>query len=184
VDVSSKHQAFPFDLAFHPERVDPTAWVAEGAIVRGDVTIAPLCTIWYGAILRGEIGPIMLRARTNVQDGAIIHAETDDPVFIGEDVTLGHGAVVHAARVGDRSLIAIRATVLTGAVIGEECIIGAGALVPPGKVIPPRSMVLGVPGKIVRQVTDEEVEGILATAAHHVHFADVLRAGALGIRRA
>jgi carbonic anhydrase/acetyltransferase-like protein (isoleucine patch superfamily) len=173
--MSSGKSAFPFDLAFHPERIDPTVWVADGAIVRGDVTVGRLCTIWYGAILRGEIGPIVLGARTNIQDGAIVHAETGDPVAIGDDVTLGHGAVVHAACVGDRSLIAIRATVLTGAVIGEECIIGAGALVPPGKVIPPRSMVLGVPGKVVRLVTDEDVEGILATAAHHVHFARVFK---------
>ena len=162
-----------FDLDFHAERVDPTAWIAPTAIVLGDVTIGPWVTVWYGAVIRGEIGKIVIGRRSNIQDGCVLHAEEDNPTIIGKEVTLGHGAIVHAAKVGDRSLIAIRATVLTGAVIGEECIIGAGALIPPGKVIPPRSMVLGVPGQIVRQVTDEEVEEILHAAAHHVHFAEV-----------
>jgi len=161
----------PYDFVFRRHQIDPTAWIAENATVVGDVRIGAWCTIWYGAILRAEAGFIEVSAGSNIQDGSIIHAEADNPVILGEEVTLGHGAIVHAATVGNRSLIAIRATVLTGAQIGEECIIGAGALVPPGRVIPPRSMVLGVPGKIVRSLTDEDVAGIRATAAHHVEIA-------------
>jgi gamma-carbonic anhydrase len=160
-----------YDFAFRQNQVDPTAWIAENASVVGDVTIGAWCTIWYGAILRAEAGFIEIGARSNIQDGSIIHSEADNPVILGEEVSLGHGAIVHAATVGNRSLIAIRATVLTGAHIGEECLIGAGALVAPGKIIPPRSLVLGVPGKIVRSLTNEDVADIRATAAHHVEIA-------------
>ena len=160
-----------YDFDFHRKRVDPTAWIAGNATVLGDVTIGAWCTIWYGAILRAEAGPIVVGPRSNIQDGSIIHSEADQPAILGEEVTLGHGAVVHAATVGDHSLIAIRATVLTGAQVGEECLIGAGALVPPGKLIPPRSLVLGVPGQIVRSLTDTELADIRATAAHHIEIA-------------
>jgi carbonic anhydrase/acetyltransferase-like protein (isoleucine patch superfamily) len=159
------------DFAFRRSQVDTTAWIADNATVLGDVTISAWCTIWYGAILRAEAGFITIGARSNIQDSSIIHSEAEEPVVLGEEVTLGHGAIVHAARVGDRSLIAIRATVLTGAQIGEECLIGAGALVPPGKTIPPRSLVLGVPGQVVRSITDADLAEMHATAAHHVELA-------------
>ena len=163
-----------YDLTFRRNQIASTAWIAGNATVLGDVTIGPWCTIWYGAILRAEAGFIRIGQRSNIQDGAILHSEADNPVTLGEEVTLGHGAIVHAATVGSRSLIAIRAIVLTGARVGEECIIGAGALVPPGKAIPPRSMVLGVPGRIVRHVTDDELAGIRAAADHHVELAEHL----------
>jgi carbonic anhydrase/acetyltransferase-like protein (isoleucine patch superfamily) len=162
-------------IGFHPEWVSGTAWIAPGAVVTGEVHLADEVSVWYGAVLRGDSAAIYIGPRTNVQDGTVVHVDHGMPTRIGSDVVIGHGAVVHAATVGDGSLIAIRATVLSGAVIGEGSIVGAGAVVTEGKVIPPRSLVLGIPGRVVRQVDDVQAAQIREQAARYVAYARLYR---------
>lgn len=144
-----------------PPRLVPLgeALAANTAVVMGDVTLGAQVSIWYGAVVRGDCAAITIGRLTNVQDTAVLHADTGVPLTIGEEVTIGHAAVVHGSEVGDRCLIGIGATVLGRSVIGAECIIAAGAVVKEGDVIPPRSLVAGVPGKVRRQVSDDELAG-------------------------
>ena len=165
-------------LGFHPEWIDPTAWIAPGALVSGAVHLAEQVSVWYGAVLRGDTAPIRIGPRTNVQDGCIIHVDHQMPTIVGADVVIGHGAIVHAATVADGCLIAIRSTVLSGAKIGEGSIIGAGAVVTEGKVIPPRSLVLGVPGRVVREISDEQAFQVRAQAARYVAYSQAYRSQA------
>ena len=157
--------------SFCPEWVDPTAWIAPQAIVLGEVHLARNASVWYGAVLRGDVAPIFVGSRSNVQDGCVIHVDHAMPTTIGEDVVMGHGAIVHAATVEDGCLIAIHASVLSRAVVGRGSIVGAGAVVVEGAVIPPRSLVLGVPGRVVRQVTDEEAARVCELAERYVAYA-------------
>jgi len=163
-------------LGFHPEWVDPTAWIAPGAVVSGQVYLAEQASVWFGTVLRGDSTPIHIGPRTNVQDGSVIHVDHDMPTVVGADVVIGHGAVVHAATVEAECLIAIRATVLSGAVIGRGSIVGAGAVVTEGKIIPPRSLVLGVPGRVVRQIDDAQAAKVREQAARYVAYAELYRA--------
>ena len=164
-----------FDCRSHPELIHPTAFVAETATIVGDVSIGAESSVWFGAIIRGDVARVTIGQRSNVQDGAIIHGAHDHPVIVGNGVTIGHGAIVHAASLGDNVMIATRATVLDKADIGENSIIGAGSIVTPGTVIPPNSLVLGVPGKVVRAVSAEQAERIRQTAAHYIQFARAYR---------
>ena len=132
-------------------------FLASTAIVTGDVTIGPGVNIWYSAVIRGDVAPITLGENVNLQDGVIVHCDFGFPNAIEAGVVVGHAAVLHGIRVGRDTLVGIGATLLSGTDIGEECIIGAGAVVPPGMKVPPRSVVMGLPGKVVRAVTDEEV---------------------------
>lgn len=141
------------------------AFVSSRAVLTGAVSLGNDSSIWHNATLRGDIAPIRVGARTNIQDGAVLHVAEGLPCVVGDDVTVGHGAIVHGCAVGDRCLIGMGAILLNGVEIGEECIVGAGALVTEGKKIPPRSLVLGNPGKITRQVTDDEVRKIIESAA-------------------
>lgn len=127
--------------------------IAPGAAIVGDVRLADDVSIWYGCVLRGDVHRIEIGARSNVQDGAVIHLGDDDPVVIHEEVVIGHRAVVHGAEVGAGTLVGIQATILDGAVIGEGSVIGAAALVTAGTTIPPRSLVVGVPGRVVKRLT-------------------------------
>lgn len=159
------------------EGVIPTigtdAFVAPGATVLGDVDLGPQASVWYGAVLRGDVFPIRVGARSNIQDLSVLHVTSGlHPTNIAEDVTVGHRAILHGCSVERGCLIGMGAIVLDAVEIGEFCLIGAGALVAPGKVIPARSVVLGNPGRIVRQVTDEECESFLASAAHYVELAE------------
>jgi carbonic anhydrase/acetyltransferase-like protein (isoleucine patch superfamily) len=147
------------------------AYVHPSAVVMGAVALAESVSVWPNATLRGDYNPIRVGRGSNIQDGSVLHSDTGKPCLIGEDVIVGHLALVHGATVGDRCLIGMHSTILNGAIIGEESIIGAGALVGEGKVIPPRSLVLGVPGKVVRQVTDAEVQRILDSAASYRGYA-------------
>jgi gamma-carbonic anhydrase len=140
-----------------PPRLDPTAYVHPSATLLGDVQLGPYVTVLPQVVLRGDINFIRVGAYSNIQDGTVIHLSDAYPVIIGEWVTIGHSAVVHACTIHDRALIGMNATVLDGAVIGEDSLIGANALVPAGMQIPPRSLVLGVPGKIIREVTAEQI---------------------------
>ena len=144
----------------------------ESAVLIGDVTLGEGVSLWPHAVLRGDYNSIRIGKGSNVQDGAVIHNDHGNPCVIGEDCVIGHLACVHGCTVGDRCLIGIHAIVLNGAVIGAESIIGAGALVPEGKLIPPRSLVLGSPGRVVRQVSDEELQRTLKGAANYRGYAE------------
>lgn len=148
--------------------VEGGGWRAANATLTGDVTLAEGASVWFGSVLRGDDAPLVVGAHSNVQDLSMVHADPDVPNVIGAHVTVGHRCVLHGATVGDRCLIGMGAILLGGSVIGEESIIAAGAVVKEGAVIPPRSLVVGVPGKVVKQVTDEQVEAILASAAGYV----------------
>lgn len=133
--------------------VDAAAYIAPTAALVGDVRIGARASVWYGCVLRGDVNHIELGAGSNIQDGTVVHLGDDDPTVIGEDVVVGHRAVVHGCRIGDGTLVGIQSTILDGARIGEGSIIGSSALVTAGTVIPPRSLVLGIPGKVVRTLT-------------------------------
>ena len=137
----------------------PSAWVADSAAVIGRVTLGENANVWYGAVLRADLQAISVGARTSIQDNAVIHVdEPDAPTMVAEDVTIGHAAILHGCRVERGALIGMHATVLNKAVIGEEAIVAAGAMVTPGMVVPPRTLVAGVPAKVRRAVTDEELD--------------------------
>jgi len=159
------------DVRFHPEKVAPTAFIAPGATVVGNVTLGDEASLWFGVIARGDVDAIVIGPRTNVQDAVILHAAAGLPCHLGARVTVGHGAVVHAAIVEDDVLIGTRATVLDGAHIGRGSLVAAGTLVPPGMVVPPGVVVMGAPGKVVRAVTAEDVELIRVSAEHYCEYA-------------
>ena len=160
----------------HTPQVAADAYVAPGAWVIGDVTLGPESSVWFNGVLRGDTSPIRIGRRANLQDGVIVHVDQDEPTDVGEDVTVGHAAIIHAATIAPRVLIGMQAVILSGVTIGEGSIIGAGALVPEGRPIPPRSLVLGTPGRVVREVTDAEYEAILHSAEHYAHLARAHRA--------
>lgn len=142
-------------------------FVAPSAAVIGRVTLGTDANIWFGAVLRGDGNTIRIGDRSNVQDTAVIHIDDDAPVEIANDVTIGHAAVVHGCTVGQFSLIGIGATILSHAVIGEYCLVGAGALITERKQFPDRSLIIGAPARVARQVSDEEMQSLRASAAHY-----------------
>jgi carbonic anhydrase/acetyltransferase-like protein (isoleucine patch superfamily) len=149
-------------------RIDPSAFIARGAVILGDVHIGAEASVWFGAVIRGDCEQIRIGARTNLQDGTIVHADHGFPCLVGAEVTVGHRCVVHGARVGDRCLIGMSSTLMNGAVLGEECIVGAGALVTEGKRIPPRSLVTGVPARVIRPLTEADLQLLRDGADHYV----------------
>ncbi|RPH40584.1 MAG: gamma carbonic anhydrase family protein [Burkholderiales bacterium] len=158
----------------HPT-LAPTAWVAPGAHVMGRIELADGASVWFGAVLRGDNEPIVIGVGSNVQENAVLHTDMGFPLVVGAGVTIGHQAMLHGCTVGDGSLIGIQAVVMNGARIGRECLIGAGALVAEGKVIPDRSVVLGSPGKVVRELTDADVARLRAGAQSYVARAALFR---------
>ncbi len=155
-------------IIFRPELVHPSAWIAAGAVVVGDVSIGEDSSIWFNAVLRGDTDPIRIGRCTNIQDGCILHADPGFPCTIGDGVTVGHGAIVHGATVENDVLIGMRAVVMNGARIGSGSIIGTGAVVTEGTQIPASSLVLGLPGKVARQTTNEEISRIHSTADRYM----------------
>ncbi|MGB9866391.1 MAG: gamma carbonic anhydrase family protein [Bacillota bacterium] len=145
--------------------------VFDCAEVIGDVELAEDVCVWPGAVLRGDLNYIKVGKCTNIQDNVVLHPTEEFPVVVGDYVTIGHGAIVHACSIADRCLIGMGSVVLDDAQIGEECIIAAGAVVPPGSRIPPRSMVMGVPGKVVRQISPQEAEGMARHAQYYLNLA-------------
>ena len=131
-------------------------WVAPTATVIGRVTLGSDVTVWFGATIRGDNDTIRIGSRTSIQENAVLHVDPGFPLEIGEECTIGHGAILHGCTIANRALVGIGAIVLNGAKIGEGAMIGAGALVPPGKVIPPNAVVIGAPGKVARDLTDDE----------------------------
>jgi len=142
--------------------------IAKNAVIVGDVELGEDVSVWYGVVLRGDVSKITIKKGSNIQDNCVIHGSKDCPTIIGEYVSIGHGAVVHGCKMGDNVLVGMNATILNGAKIGNNCIIGANALVTQNKEIPPNSLVLGVPGKVVRELTEEEIKSIRENAVNYI----------------
>ncbi len=153
------------------------AWIAPNATLVGSVTIEAGASVWYGAVLRADNEPITIGARSNIQDNCVFHVDVDMPVRLGEGVSVGHGAVVHGATIGDHVLIGMGATVMNGAVVGDESMIAAGALVTEGMEVPPRSLVAGVPGKVRRELSETEVDQLHDNARTYEEHRDLHRGG-------
>ena len=147
------------------------AWVAPGATVVGAVRLAEESSIWYGAVLRGDGDRIEVGQRSNVQDGCVLHADPGFPAVLGREVTVGHRAVVHGARVGNNVLVGMGAILLNGCRVGDSCLIGAGAILLEGTEVPPGSLVVGAPGRVRRSLTEEEIRGIAGSAEEYVSLA-------------
>ena len=165
----------PLEVRVRPELRAASAWVAPTATVVGNVKLGEHSSVWFGAVVRGDCESVSIGPRTNVQDLACLHADPGLPCIVGANVTIGHAAIVHGAVVEDDCLIGIRATVLNGARIGRGSLIGAAALVTENAVIPPNSLVLGVPGKVVRQLTEADIERIRRGSQHYVDAAAAFR---------
>jgi carbonic anhydrase/acetyltransferase-like protein (isoleucine patch superfamily) len=146
-------------------------YVARNAVVLGDVVLSPGSNVWYGCVLRGDLSRITLGHNANIQDGTIIHTDTDEPQMIEEGVVVGHRATLHGLLIGKGSLVGMGATLLARSEIGAGCVIAAGALVGEGKKIPPRSLVMGVPGKVVREVSDEDLARVAVISKHYLEMA-------------
>jgi carbonic anhydrase/acetyltransferase-like protein (isoleucine patch superfamily) len=157
---------------FHRMRWMGWYWQAENTSVCGDVLIGEKCSIWFGATIRGDVARITIGQRTNIQDGAIIHCDSGVPQIIGEQVTAGHGAVLHGARIGNRVLIGMKAVLLGRTVVEDDAIIAAGAVLSPGMHVPAGMVAMGVPAKIVRPVRPQERIDNLANNDHYVKLAD------------
>jgi carbonic anhydrase/acetyltransferase-like protein (isoleucine patch superfamily) len=157
-----------YSLGQHEVETDgDNFFVAPNASVIGRVTLGTDANIWFGAVVRGDGNTISIGARSNVQDTAVIHIDDDAPTVIANDVTIGHAAVVHGCTIGQFSLIGIGATILSHAVIGEYCIVGAGALITERKEFPDRSLIIGAPARVARQVSDAEIESLRRSAEHY-----------------
>lgn len=143
-------------------------FVAENASIIGRVCLKEQTSIWFGAVLRGDIEPIEIGERSNIQDNSVVHTSEGAPVKIGHDVSVGHLVNLHGCTVGNCCIIGMGATLLDGCIIGDNCIVGANSLVAPGKVFPPGSLVIGAPARVARALTDEEIAGISANAAHYL----------------
>ncbi|QBF25450.1 gamma carbonic anhydrase family protein [Pseudomonas tructae] len=150
----------------------PRSWVAPTAILIGKVRLQAGANVWFGAVLRGDNELIDIGENSNVQDGTVMHTDMGSPLTLGKGVTVGHNAMLHGCSVDDYSLIGINAVILNGARIGKYCIIGANALIPEGKEIPDGSLVMGSPGKVVRELTEAQKKMLEASAAHYVHNAE------------
>ena len=141
-------------------------YIAQGAVVTGDVVCGPGVNIWFGTVIRGDLARITLGA-VNLQDGCVVHTDYDAPLVIEEGVVAGHRAILHGARIGHGTLVGMGAILLSGSDVGAECLIAAGSIVTEGKVIPPRSVVMGIPGKVVRQVTEDDLNRSRSINAHY-----------------
>ncbi|HIH44743.1 MAG TPA: gamma carbonic anhydrase family protein [Candidatus Methanoperedenaceae archaeon] len=155
----------------HTPTISPGAFIADTAVVIGCVSIGELSSVWFNAVIRGDRSRIVIGERTSVQDCSVIHSDREHDVNIGNGVTIGHGCVLHGCTVGDDVLVGMNTTVLNGARIGSGSLVGAGALVTEGTVVPERSLVLGIPGKVVRGLSDDEIEGIKRGADVYVALA-------------
>jgi carbonic anhydrase/acetyltransferase-like protein (isoleucine patch superfamily) len=157
-----------YRLEEHQPQLAPDAWIAGSASVIGRVRVGAQASVWYGAVLRGDNDLISLGARSNVQDGSVLHTDSGVALYIGEDVTIGHQVMLHGCTVGNGSLIGIQSVVLNGARIGRHCLVGAKSLVTEGKEFPDGALILGSPAKVVRMLTPEQIESLRWSAAHYV----------------
>lgn len=149
-------------------KIGKNSWISENAYIIGDVVIGDNVGVWFGVIIRGDVAPIEIGNDTNIQDNSVIHSEVGFPTKIGNGVTIGHNSIIHGCEIGDNSLIGMGAIILNGAKIGKNCIVGAGAVVTEGKVIEDNSLVLGVPAKVVRKLSNEEIKRIRKNAEAYI----------------
>ena len=156
------------------------AFLAHNSTITGDVTLGAESSVWVGAVIRGDVAPVIIGERVNVQDGAVVHCDTGAANTIEDDVTIGHRAVVHGERVGRGTLVGIGAVLLGRTDVGAECLIAAGAVVPPGLKVPDRSLVMGVPGRIVRTVDEKEIEYLRWLSRRYVELVRKYQAGDFG----
>ena len=157
-------------------RIAPDVFVADGARIAGDVEIGEGSGVWFNAVVRGDVNFIRIGKRTNVQDGAVLHVTKEDyPLIVGDDVTIGHLAVLHGCTIGSNVLIGMGAIVLDGAVVEDNAMVGAGALVPPGKVVPAGTLAVGSPARVARELRPEEVEGLGKSAEGYAELRDGYR---------
>jgi carbonic anhydrase/acetyltransferase-like protein (isoleucine patch superfamily) len=156
-------------------QIAPDAWVADNATVIGSVLVESKASIWFNCLVRGDSDLITIGEGANIQDGSVLHTDPGILLTIGRNVTVGHMVMLHGCQIGDGALIGIGSIILNRAVIGKNCLIGANTLIPEGKTIPDRSLVMGSPGKIVRELSDEEVARVLQTSAHYVENAQRYR---------
>lgn len=154
-------------LEFKPV-ISEESFIAETAVIIGRCEIKKNANIWYGAVLRGDVNTITIGENSNVQDNTVVHCDGGYPTVIGDNVTIGHAAIIHGCEISDNTLIGMGATILNGAKIGSNVIVAAGALVTGGKVIPDNSLVVGSPAKVIRTLTDEEVASLESSASHYV----------------
>ena len=164
----------------HAPQIAADAWIAASAVVVGDVVIGAQSSVWFHTVVRGDVAAIRIGARTNLQDHVVVHVFGGrSATTIGDDVTIGHRALLHGCTIGNRALIGMGAILLDGAEIGDECLIGAGSLVPPGTKIPARSLALGNPARFVRPLKDEERDSLKESAARYVGYAAEYRAAGI-----
>ena len=156
----------------HAPKVAPSAYVDDSAQVIGDVVIGEESSVWMNAVVRGDVNHIRIGNRTNIQDGTVVHVMRDPrhPTVVGDDVTVGHGVVLHGCTVANRCLIGMGAILLNGSSVGEDCIVAAGTLLPEGMAVPGRSLVMGSPGRVRRALTDDEIAFILQSAQNYVTY--------------
>ena len=162
-------------------RIDPTAFIAPGAALVGEVEVGRNASIWFHSTVRGDMEPIAIGAESNVQDACVVHVDRGRPTMIGDRVTLGHGAIVHASTVESDVLVAMKAVILSGCHIGRHSLIGAGAVVPEGTRIPEGSLVLGIPGRVVRALRADEIERIHENARAYVELSGAYRDGSIRV---
>ena len=148
--------------------IDPTAWIAPSADVIGDARLGAGSSVWFGAVIRADNTPILVGARTNIQEGAMLHSDPGSPLMIGAGCTIGHHAILHGCTLGANVLVGMGAIVLNGAVIGEDCLVGAGALVTEGKSFAPGSLIVGSPARAVRTLDADAIAGLRRSADHYV----------------
>ena len=158
-------------------RIADTAWVADSAVVIGNVELGEEANVWFGAVLRGDTETLTIGRGSNVQDGSVLHADPGFPLVLGDGVTIGHQVMLHGCRVGDGSLVGIQAVVLNGARIGRHCLVAAGAVVTEGKEFPDGSLIMGAPARVVRPLTPEQIGGLKESAQHYVDNARRYRDG-------
>ena len=156
------------ELSGKQPEIEKASFIAENATIIGDVKLEEGTTVWYGAVIRGDGDSIRVGKNTNIQDNTVVHVDPGNPVSIGENVTIGHQCIIHGCTIGDNTLIGMGSIIMDGAVIGRNCIIGAGSLITEHKVIPDGSLVFGSPAKVIRTVTDEEIQTNRLTAAHYL----------------
>lgn len=157
-----------YRLGEHSPHIAVDAWVAPEATVIGRVALGAAASVWYGAVLRGDNDLITVGERSNVQDGSVLHTDLGIPLTLGDDVTIGHQVMLHGCTVGSGSLIGIQSVILNGARIGKNCLVGAKSLVTEGKAFPDGSLIMGSPAKVVRVLTPEQMQALMASAAHYV----------------
>ena len=157
-----------YALGPHTPEIDPESWIAPNAVVIGQVKLSKNASIWWNCTVRGDTDLLSVGENSNIQDNSVLHTDPGIPMVVGKNVTVGHRVILHGCTIGDNTLIGMGSTLLNGSVIGKNCLIGANTLIPEGKVIPDRSLVVGLPGRIVRELTDEEVAGLQTSADRYV----------------